>query len=488
MIDQKRLTEIVGTSNVSNEKAVLQEYSRDISFVSHIRPAWIVKVENPEQVAKLVNLARATNAPLVPVSSGTPHFRGDTVPGTGGAIVVDLSGMKKILRVDRKNRVAMFEPGVTFGELSREVAKYDLRLNMPLLPRPSKSVVGSLLEREPVIMPKYHWDISDPLACTEIVFGTGDLFRTGAAAGSGTIEQQWKAGGSQKEAAGPSSSSWYRLIQGSQGTMGIVTWVSARCELIPKLEEPFFVGSSQLSKILDTLHWLIRLRLVNECLVLNKTELALIMAASGKGDYSVLKEQLPPWILFFNIASYNYLSAERLHGQEQDMIELCQKQGVEASKTLGAITADDFLKIVQSPSVEPYWKLQHKSAAESVFFLTIYDKIFDQISMMFDSAAQAGYPAPDLGVYIQPIVQGVNYHCEFDLFYDSGNSTEMEKIRNLSHSATLKLLNRGAFFSRPYGENTSLIMNRDAASMDALRKVKSIVDPNHIMNPGKLCF
>jgi hypothetical protein len=332
-------------------------------------------------------------------------------------------------------------------------------------------------------MPKYHWDISDPLACTEIVFGTGDLFRTGAAAGSGTIEQQWKAGGSQKEAAGPSSASWYRLIQGSQGTMGIVTWVSARCELIPKLEEPFFVGSSQLPKILDTMNWLIRLRLVNECLVLNKTELALIMAANGKGDYAALKEQLPPWILFFNIASYNYLSAERLHGQVQDMIELCQKQGVEAAKTLGATTADDFLKIVQSPSVEPYWKLQHKGAAESVFFLTIYDKIFDQISTMFDLAAQAGYPGPDLGVYIQPIVQGVNYHCEFDLFYDAGNSAEMDKIKNLSHSATLRLMNRGAFFSRPYGENTPLIMNRDAASMDALRKVKSIVDLNHIMNP-----
>jgi FAD/FMN-containing dehydrogenase len=54
--------------------------------------------------------------------------------------------MKKILHVDRKNRVAKFEPGVTFGELSREVAKHDMRLNMPLLPRQSKSVVGSLLK------------------------------------------------------------------------------------------------------------------------------------------------------------------------------------------------------------------------------------------------------------------------------------------------------------------------------------------------------
>ena len=70
--------------------------------------------------------------------------------------------MKKIIIVDRARRVAMVEPGVTFGELIPAAEKEGLRLNMPLLPRKSKSVVGSMLEREPVIMPKYQWDISDP--------------------------------------------------------------------------------------------------------------------------------------------------------------------------------------------------------------------------------------------------------------------------------------------------------------------------------------
>src|SRR5208283_4192137 len=181
-------------------------------------------------------LARETNTPLIPVSSGTPHPRGERVPSTGGAIIVDLSGMKRLIHISRKHRMAMFEPGVTFGELIEAVGKEGLRLNVPLAPRKHKSVLGSLLEREPVIMPIYHWDIGDPIGCAEIVFGNGEVFRTGAAAGPGTLEEQWAAGGSQKEAAGPSSSSMYRLIQGAQGTMGIVTWVSARCEILPKLE------------------------------------------------------------------------------------------------------------------------------------------------------------------------------------------------------------------------------------------------------------
>jgi FAD/FMN-containing dehydrogenase len=192
-LDETRLAGIVGPSNVIHEQAALNEYSRDMSFINPIRPAWVVRPGSADEVEKIVKLARETLTPLVPISSGPPHFRGDTVPGAGGALVVDLSGMKKIIRIDRENRVAMFEPGVTFGSLISAATKEGLRLNMPLLPRKSKSVVGSLLEREPVMMAKYHWDIADPLNCIEVVFGTGDRFRTGAAAGPGSVEEQWAA-------------------------------------------------------------------------------------------------------------------------------------------------------------------------------------------------------------------------------------------------------------------------------------------------------
>ena len=183
MIDEDKLTGIVGADNVSGDPSVLNEYSRDMSFVHPVRPAYVVRPANSGEIEKIVQLANETKTPLVPVSSGAPHFRGDTVPGIGGAIIVDLSGMKRIVKVNRRNRVALVEPGVTFGELIPAVHKAGIRLNMPLMPRKTKSVVGSLLEREPVMMPKYHWDIADPLACVEICFGTGDMFRTGAAAG-----------------------------------------------------------------------------------------------------------------------------------------------------------------------------------------------------------------------------------------------------------------------------------------------------------------
>jgi FAD/FMN-containing dehydrogenase len=93
-----------------------------------------------------------------------------------------------------------------------------------------------------------------------------------------------------------------------------------------------------------------------------------------------------------------------------------------------------------------------------------------------------------MGIYLQPIVQGTNCHCEFNLFYNPENPGERDRVKEFSTLAINSLMAKGAFFSRPYGESARIILNRDAATVAALTKVKAIVDPNKIMNPGKLCF
>ncbi len=479
---------IVGAKNVSDDKKTLDGYSRDISFVNAVRPACVVRPGNTGEVQRLVRLANETKTPLVPVSSGTPRFRGDTVPGTGGAVIVDMGRMKKIINVDRARRVAMVEPGVTFGELISAAAREGIRLNMPLLPRKTKTVIGSLLEREPVVMPKYQWDISDPLACVEVIFGGGDEFRTGQAAGPGTVEEQWAVGGVQKAPYGPGVASWHRLIQGAQGTMGIVTWASMRCELLPSLEEPFLVVSSGVGALLELASWLVRLRMANECFILNNVSLAAIFAKKWPGDYQDLKGALPPWVLFYNLAGYEYFPEERLKAYKSDITRITQRLGLEPVRALGGVSANEVLRVVQQPCPEPYWKLRYKGACEDVLFLTINDKLEDQIAVMNAASEKAGYPVSDMGAYIQPVAQGTGVHCEFNLFYSPDDGVESDRVKRLAAAATKDLLACGAFFSRPYGENTGMVVNRDAAAMSVLLKLKKIFDPNGIMNPGKVGF
>jgi FAD/FMN-containing dehydrogenase len=488
MILKQKLVKIVGAGSVSDRPATLDEYYRDMSFVNAVRPACVVRPKNAREVQALVKLANETLTPLVPVSSGPPHCRGDTVPGAGGAIIVDLSKMKKIINVDRPRRVAMVEPGVTFGELIPAAAKEGIRINMPLLPRKTKTVIGSLLEREPVIMPKYQWDISDPLACIEVIFGSGDEFRTGQAAGPGTVKEQWAVGGVQKAPYGPGVASWHRLLQGAQGSIGIVTWASMRCELLPALEEPFAVGSSSLGTLIELASWLVRLRMVNECFILNSTDLAAIFAKKWPRGYHELKNALPAWTLFYVVAGYEFFPEERAGAYIKDITRITQRLGVEAVRSAGGISANEILKAVQQPCPDPYWKLRYKGAFEDVLFLTINDKLENLISVMNNLAEKAGYPVADMGVYVQPIVQGTGVHCEFSLFYDPASTGEASRVRELAAAAVKSLMAHGAFFSRPYGENTGMIVNRDAASAAVLNKLKKIFDPNRVMNPGKVGF
>jgi len=488
MLAVEQLAAIVGNKNLDNSSQTLHDYSGDQSFVNPVRPACIVRPETTEQIEALIKLANETHTPLIPVSSGSPHFRGDTVPGVGGAVIVDLSGMKKIQFVDRDRRVAMCEPGVTFGELIPQARAAGLRLNMPLLPRASKSVIGSILEREPVTMPKYQWDISDPLACAGLYFGNGEEFRTGQAAGPGNIEEQWAVGGKQKAPYGPGTASLHRLIQGAQGTMGIVTWMSMRCELLPQLEEPFLVSSADLEQLLELSYWLIRQRMVNECFILNNTNLAAMFSSTPGADQRTIRAALPGWTLFYTVAGYEYYPEERVASYIKDISAITQRLGIDAVRAVGGISANGILKAAQLPSADPYWKLHPKGGCQDVFYLTLREKLRDQIDTMMDLTGQSGYAAADMGVYIQPTVQGTSWHCEFNLFYNPADVSECNRVKELSGTAVRGLMNRGAFFSRPYGECTTEILNRDAASVEVLHTFKKIFDPNHVMNPGKVCF
>jgi hypothetical protein len=188
------------------------------------------------------------------------------------------------------------------------------------------------------------------------------------------------------------------------------------------------------------------------------------------------------------VAGYEYLPEERVSSHIKDITDITQRLGVDAGKAAGTISANEILKAVQQPSGEPYWKLCSKGACQDVFYLTIHDKLEGQISAMNALAEKAGYPTSNLGIYIQPVVQGTGYHCEFNLFYDPDNLSERNRIQGLSAQATRNLMALGAFFSRPYGECAGMILNRDAATVAVLHKLKNIVDPNNIMNPGKVCF
>ena len=105
-----------------------------------------------------------------------------------------------------------------------------------------------------------------------------------------------------------------------------------RCEFLPSLEEPFVVSSSNLEPLLELASWLVRLRMVNECFILNNTNLAAIFAKKWPEDYQNLKDSLPAWTLFYNVAGYEYFPEERVSSILKTSPISTQRLGLEAVK------------------------------------------------------------------------------------------------------------------------------------------------------------
>lgn len=488
MIPEDELTGIVGHDRIFDEPSLLRRFAGDESFANPTTPRCMVQPTTPEQVQEIVRWANRTGTPLVPVSSGPPHFRGDTVPTEGGAVVVDMSAMNAVVRIDRRNRVAMIEPGVTYGDLIPALRRDGLAPYMPLLPRSTKSVLCSMLEREPITAGRHQWDIQDPLLCLEIVFGNGELFRTGSAAGPGTLDEQRKAGGAQMRGMGPGQTDLQRLVQGAQGTMGIVTWATMKCRLLPAATESSLVAADRPEPLLDLARETFRIMLGDEVFLLNAQSLATAFGADA-AEAQRLRTTLPPWILYFSIDGTGVLPQERIAYQVAQWLDLTQRLGLQPLKTLpGGVRVADLSARLSDPPADPHWKLRLRGGCEEVFFLTTLDRVPALLRVFHESVARAGYPSADVGAYIQPTVQGTSCHCEFSLPYDPSDAAAATVVRGLVDDASAALMNAGAFFSRPYGRWADLAFRRDAVSTMALRKLKGIFDPQNIMNPGKLCF
>jgi len=489
-VDRKKeiLQGIVGNGSVLDDLGTLESYSRDQSFTIQIWPSFVVKPGNVHEIQAIVQWANKTATPLVPVSSGPPHFRGDTVPGHPGTVIVDLGRMKDIITIDRRNKLAIVEPGVTWAELLPVLAKKDLTVPMPLMPRRSKSVIGSLLEREPNTIPKYHWTMLEPLRCCDVIWGNGEEMWTGEAGDQkGSLEDRWGRFLYQVNPMGPHQTDFYRLLSAAQGSMGIVTRASVKCELRPRIHKLFFLQSEKLDGLIDFAYSILRARYGYELFILNNSNLAAILGEDSC-KITALKHHLPRWILVLGIVGLDILPEERVSFQQKDISHMAQQYGQWLMTSLPGQEDSGLLEILNRPSDDAYWKLRYKGAYDDIFFVTTLDRTPEFVRLFSALSQEEGYASSDAGIYIQPLMQGVACHCEFVLPFDPENPRETSKVKRLVTDGSKTLMKQGAFFSRPYGSWASMVYSTDAQSTDVLKKIKSIFDPNHVMNPGKLCF
>ena len=395
--------------------------------------------------------------------------------------------MNRILEIDEPNRRVRIEAGVTWEQLTDDLGKKGFRMIMPLLPHSQRSVVTDYLERE--VPTNTVYDYGEPLQSMEVVWPTGEIFRTGSASVNGYPD-------SISKGANPSGPGidFYRFFQGAQGTMGVVTWANLKIESIPKIDKVFFAPVDDLPGAIEFLYRILPRSIGQECLLLNNVDLAAIIAEDWPKDFEKLRKALPPWTLILVVSGLLRRPEEKIEYEEKTLNEILKNefQKMSLADNLPGFPGlgRKLLPILRKPWPKEvvYWKNRWKGGCQSLFFITRPVLAPKFINKVEEIAAKHAYPIDDIGSYLQPIEHNRACHLEFHFFYDPGRSEEMAMVSRLYRDTALALLNEGAFFTRPYGELAPMVYERAANYTMALKRVKKIFDPNNIMNPGNLCF
>ena len=482
---KNEIAKIVGKDYVSDSIKEREKYARDESLLPPGVPDAVAWPGNAEEVGKIVTWCNEKNIPVVPVSSKV-HFHGCSIPKQGG-LAVDLTRMNKILEIDSDNRLVRFEPGVTWKQLAAELEKKGMRVIMPLLPHGDRSVLTDTLERE--VPTNTVYDYGEPMQSIEVVWPTGEIFRCGSASVNGFPE-------SKSRGANPSGPGldFYRFVQGAQGTMGIVTWLSLKIESIPRIDKIFFAPVDDLPYAIEFLYRILPRRIGQECVLLNNTDLAAIVADTMPEDFDGLRAKLPPWTLALVVSGLLRRPEEKVAYEENFLKQVLKNEfpklvfgdNLPGFPGLGR----KFLPMLRSPwpTDVQYWKTRVKGGCQNLFFITRPSQAPLFIDVVEMVAARFGYPIADIGCYIQPIEHNRACQVEFSFFYDKEDAQETALVAALYRETAATLLNEGAFFTRPYGELATMVYERAANYTMALKRTKRVFDPKNIMNPGNLCF
>jgi len=488
-LSKNDIEKIVGSGNVLDDPETLQRYAHDQSFVQPRTPDMVVFVKTVEQIQELVKLANTTRTPVIPYSSGK-NLRGATIPDHGG-IIVNMSRMNKIIEVDEENLFAVIEPGVTYQQLQDALLQKRLRIMVPFGVFPDRSVLSSYLERDPVLAAPSFEDGNALIMDTELVLPNGELFRTG----------NWASGGRPGAPNGPIRNTIYRLWTGAQGTLGIMTKMVVQVSFVPVDRRIFFIPFSTLADAVEPMRRIQRREIGTECFLLNRFNLAALfaqdwsvpaevpVAAVTSEDFDSLRRQLPAWTLIVVINGPARRTQEKIAYEVAALREVCDIMNVELREALPNVPGAEH--VIASELLRPWSilkKFNYRGSVHDLTFKTPLSNVPRVAAVVVDLAQQHGYPERDLGMYLLPLERSRAMHVEIDLHCPASECAERATVKNLWLAASTELANAGAYFDRPYGVWAPLMYNRAAHYTQMLKKLKAEIDPNNILNPGKLCF
>ena len=486
---KKQLEQIAGAGKVLDDPALIERYGADQSFVQGSLPACIVRPHRIEEIQELVQLANCTKTPITPYSSGL-NLHGAAVPLHSG-IILDLSGMDRIIEINEQDWYAVIEPGVTYDTLQQALQEKGLRLMAPFGVPAGRSVLTSYLERD-VLLAAAQSEYGNYLIMdTELILPEGQLFRTG----------NWNLGGNPGGFYGPGLNMLYKLWTGSQGTLGIFTKMVLSVQHFSPQRKFFFIPFASTEKIPGVVKRIQRKEIGWECFGLNRFNVAALLneewevpqqfpvSPKPSARFVHIQNSLPAWTLIIGLSGAPCFPEEKIAYEEEALTKLCNELNVTVATHLPGFP--DMQEIFLRESLRPWGilrKFNFKGSVHDLSFKVPLSSLPAIAAAVSDIALNSNYPPADIGGYFVVMERGRGIHCEFDLHAEGQSAFDRNRVKKLWLAASSSLMEQGALFDRPYGDWSAMVYARAPEYAAKLKQLKCEMDPQGILNPGKLCF
>jgi glycolate oxidase len=448
------LREAAGPGNVLSAPAEMAPYARDATAGYAQMPVAVVFPADAARVAAVLRVCQQHHAPVVPRGGGT-SLSGGAVP-VPGAVVLGLQKFDKILEVDAQNLTMLVEPGVITERIDEAAAARGLFYPPDPGSIKTSTIGGNVASNAGGLRGIKYGVTRDYVLALEVVLPNGEV--------------TWLGSPCRKDVAGYALR---ELFIGSEGTLGVITKILLKLLPRPAAKATVLATFRALEDAMATVSAIIAARLLPCTLeFLDQKTLRCVEAQVqmglpvDAGALLLMETDGHPVAVAEEAAKMAELA--RAHGA----IEVRQARNAAEAEQLASARRWAYPALAQST---PTAILEDVTVPRSELVAMV--RRIEKITQVHQvECAMFGHAGDG------------NFHPTY--LTDERDAEAMKKVRAAAAEIALAALQCGGTVSGEHGiglaKKAYLPLQRDAAAYALLKQIKHAIDPENLLNPGKI--